>query len=471
MLDACDGAVAHGAHRGRADRGRAAGRPREGGPRAGRPDRRGLRPHRGRGRGARARRRRRAHRLRGHASRATRGRAASCAPPWSRSRTESCTDGSPARVVREGLLPRPRRGGHGHRQGDQERVPEAVARSTTPTPTPATPPPRSASRRCRPPTTWSATPSKRKEYDEVRRLGPAAAGFPGGGGGGAGGFRLPGRRRPRRPARRAVRSAAAAAGAGRAAAARTAARTSRPSCTSPSTTPSPGVTTAVHLTSDAPCHTCNGSGAKPGTVPHTLCATAAARAWCPTTRASSRFSSPCPVCGGRGVTIDDPCPTCRGTGRGAPAPRGEGAGAGGRRRRPAHPAQGPRRSGPATAARPATSTSSSACRRHPLFRPQGHATSPSPSRSPSPRRPSAPTSPCPPSTARSVHHPGARRAPARAAPSGSRARAWSPPKGTGDLLVTVEVAVPSKLSSAERKALEAFQAASDGASPREHLGV
>ena len=45
------------------------------------------------------------------------------------------------------------------------------------------------------------------------------------------------------------------------------------------------------------------------------------------------------------------------------------------------------------------------------------------------------------------------------------------PKGTGDLLATVEVAVPAKLSSAERKALEAFQAASNGASPREHLGV
>ena len=26
------------------------------------------------------------------------------------------------------------------------------------------------------------------------------------------------------------------------------------------------------------------------------------------------FSSPCPVCGGRGVTIDDPCRTCRGSG-------------------------------------------------------------------------------------------------------------------------------------------------------------
>jgi molecular chaperone DnaJ len=43
--------------------------------------------------------------------------------------------------------------------------------------------------------------------------------------------------------------------------------------------------------------------------------------------------------------------------------------------------------------------------------------------------------------------------------------------GTGSLLATVEVAVPAKLSSAERKALEAYRAASNGASPREHLGV
>jgi molecular chaperone DnaJ len=45
------------------------------------------------------------------------------------------------------------------------------------------------------------------------------------------------------------------------------------------------------------------------------------------------------------------------------------------------------------------------------------------------------------------------------------------PKGAGDLLVTVEVAVPSTLSSAERKAVEAYRDASDGASPRAHLGV
>jgi molecular chaperone DnaJ len=41
---------------------------------------------------------------------------------------------------------------------------------------------------------------------------------------------------------------------------------------------------------------------------------------------------------------------------------------------------------------------------------------------------------------------------------------------TGDLLVTVEVAVPQKLTDDERKAVEALAAAADGRSPRAHLG-
>ena len=44
-------------------------------------------------------------------------------------------------------------------------------------------------------------------------------------------------------------------------------------------------------------------------------------------------------------------------------------------------------------------------------------------------------------------------------------------KKTGDLLVSIEVAVPQKLSDEERKAVEALAAAADGASPRAHLGV
>jgi molecular chaperone DnaJ len=43
-------------------------------------------------------------------------------------------------------------------------------------------------------------------------------------------------------------------------------------------------------------------------------------------------------------------------------------------------------------------------------------------------------------------------------------------KGAGDLLVTVEVAVPQQLSAAEKEAIEALAAAST-TSPRAHLGV
>jgi molecular chaperone DnaJ len=43
-------------------------------------------------------------------------------------------------------------------------------------------------------------------------------------------------------------------------------------------------------------------------------------------------------------------------------------------------------------------------------------------------------------------------------------------KGTGDLLVTVQVSVPSELSDEQRKAVEAL-AASLPAAPRHHLGV
>jgi molecular chaperone DnaJ len=47
----------------------------------------------------------------------------------------------------------------------------------------------------------------------------------------------------------------------------------------------------------------------------------------------------------------------------------------------------------------------------------------------------------------------------------------TPGKGkTGDLLVTVEVAVPRKLSSEQRQAVEALAEVSDE-SPRAHLGV
>jgi molecular chaperone DnaJ len=51
-----------------------------------------------------------------------------------------------------------------------------------------------------------------------------------------------------------------------------------------------------------------------------------------------------------------------------------------------------------------------------------------------------------------------------------RGRGIETRKGQGDLLVTVEVAVPGELNDEQRQAVEAFASATEG-SPREHLGV
>ena len=50
-----------------------------------------------------------------------------------------------------------------------------------------------------------------------------------------------------------------------------------------------------------------------------------------------------------------------------------------------------------------------------------------------------------------------------------KGRGVSTPKGTGDLLARIEIAVPSHLSAKQREALEAFHAASNDENPREDL--
>jgi len=76
-----------------------------------------------------------------------------------------------------------------------------------------------------------------------------------------------------------------------------------------------GVTSPLRLTMPAPCTTCMGTGAKPGTTPR-VCPE------CSGTGHVSRgagggfaFDEPCRECRGQGLIIDDPCPTCAGTGR------------------------------------------------------------------------------------------------------------------------------------------------------------
>jgi len=77
-----------------------------------------------------------------------------------------------------------------------------------------------------------------------------------------------------------------------------------------------GATIPLQLTSRVTCPTCHGSGAKPGTATR-VCPV------CSGTGVQSRnaggfaFTEPCRECRGRGLLVDDPCNTCEGTGEAA----------------------------------------------------------------------------------------------------------------------------------------------------------
>jgi molecular chaperone DnaJ len=154
--------------------------------------------------------------------------------------------------------------------------------------------------------------AKRKEYDEVRRLGPMAGGF-GGQSGGPGGFSFTfddanvgdilgnlfqrGRRRG---------GAASGVGPRRGEDLEAELSMSFPDAVQ-------GVNTTLYLTSDAACSTCHGSGAKPGTTPR-VCTVCQGRGVIDDNQGLFSFSQPCTTCQGTGSIIDDPCPTCRGRG-------------------------------------------------------------------------------------------------------------------------------------------------------------
>ena len=74
-----------------------------------------------------------------------------------------------------------------------------------------------------------------------------------------------------------------------------------------------GVTTGVNITSEATCSVCNGSGAKPGTVPDT-CGTCGGAGSVAVDQGPFSFSQVCPTCGGRGAIVKDKCKHCKGRG-------------------------------------------------------------------------------------------------------------------------------------------------------------
>ncbi len=143
--------------------------------------------------------------------------------------------------------------------------------------------------------------TKRAEYDEVRRLGPMAGGF-----GGPGGARMPGDLGDLGDlfgglfgGRRAQRQ--------RGQDLETALHLNFRDAVD-------GVTTTVTLPSSDACHTCGGSGAAPGTG-FVTCERCQGSGFIAADQGPFAMSSVCPVCHGRGGRIVTPCPTCHGTGR------------------------------------------------------------------------------------------------------------------------------------------------------------
>ncbi|HJQ76560.1 MAG TPA: molecular chaperone DnaJ [Acidimicrobiia bacterium] len=74
-----------------------------------------------------------------------------------------------------------------------------------------------------------------------------------------------------------------------------------------------GVTTQVNLEGAAPCSRCGGSGAEPGSTV-TTCPTCGGRGMVAQNQGLFSFSQACPQCGGSGRLIETPCTKCRGSG-------------------------------------------------------------------------------------------------------------------------------------------------------------
>ena len=74
-----------------------------------------------------------------------------------------------------------------------------------------------------------------------------------------------------------------------------------------------GVTVPLRMQSPGTCPTCHGSGARPGTSPHT-CPVCQGAGVTSRSQGAFAFSEPCRNCRGTGQVVDDPCPTCAGNG-------------------------------------------------------------------------------------------------------------------------------------------------------------
>ena len=75
-----------------------------------------------------------------------------------------------------------------------------------------------------------------------------------------------------------------------------------------------GVTVPLRLTAPTTCGTCHGTGARPGTVPR-VCPNCSGTGMASRNVGGFSLADPCRECRGTGRLIDDPCPTCHGDGQ------------------------------------------------------------------------------------------------------------------------------------------------------------
>ena len=227
-----------------------------------------------------------------------------------------------------------------------------------------------------------------------------------------------------------------------------------------------GTTVSLRLTDEGPCKVCRGTGAKAGTVPK-VCPT------CQGTGQSSRdlgnfaFSEPCATCRGRGLVVDDPCATCGGSGRAMSARTIQA-------RIPAGVADGQRiklkgkgapgeRGGPPGDLYVRVHVSG-----HPVFARNGHNLTVT-----------VPVTFTEAALGADIKVPSHRGQPVNlrippGTPNGRtfrvRGKGVRRSDGTqGDMLVKVDVQVPSELTDDARNALEKFREATIGADPRDEL--
>jgi molecular chaperone DnaJ len=309
--------------------------------------------------------------------------------------------------------------------------------------------------------------SRRKEYDEVRRLGPVGNPF---GGGGGPGFSSTFHVDDLSDLLGNIFGGATRTGRGRGARGTTQAGPRRGEDLEAELHLSfldavHGVTTSVNLTSDVACHTCGGTGAAPGTSP-VICPVCGGRGVVNDNQGLFSFSQPCRECGGTGMKVETPCPTCHGRGVERRARQVKV-------RIPAGVEDGQRirvkgRGGAgANGGPPGDLYVVVRTDRHPLFGRQGkHLTLTVPVTFPEAALGATITVPTLDGSVGLKLPPGTRsgrtfRVKGKGVPAST---------GAGDLLVTAEVAVPVKLTDAEREAIEALKSAADS-SPRSHLGV